>query len=348
MSDAVIARAPVRISFAGGGTDLPEYADRHGGLVVSAAVARCSTVIANPSFDGKIGVNSADYRCWLRWPAGVPAGNSEPLSLPRAVLGWFSERGMLPDGIDLFLAAEVPPGSGLGSSSAMAVALVKAISGFSGQPLDHAECARLACHIEIERLGRPIGRQDQHASAFGGINAIAFSPDRDEVTPLNLPPGFSSVLRDSLILLSTGHTRDSATILDGQRAATGNGSAVERLHRIKALAVEMKQAMEAGDLAAVGALLDEGWRIKRGLATGISSSRIDLLYAAARDAGALGGKIAGAGGGGFLLLCAPPERHPQILDALAPYDLAPLGFDFDWTGVRASALHERAGDPLAR
>ena len=132
---STIARAPVRLSFGGGGTDLPAYYERHGGFVVSAAIGRYAMAVASPSADGGIGVNSADYRGWLRWPAGAIPEAGEPLSLPRAVLGWFAERAMLAAGVDLFLASEVPPGSGLGSSSAMTVAMIRALGEFAGESM---------------------------------------------------------------------------------------------------------------------------------------------------------------------------------------------------------------------
>jgi D-glycero-alpha-D-manno-heptose-7-phosphate kinase len=334
----VIARAPVRLSFGGGGTDLPAYSDRFGGLVVSAAVTRYATAVASPSPDGGVGVNSADYRTWVRWPAGVVPDDGEPLSLPRAALAWFAERGLLPGGVELFTASEAPPGSGLGSSSAMAVAVVGALAAYAGLYLDAAGAAALACHLEIGRLGRPIGRQDQYAAALGGVNAIAFEPDgavRPE--PLDLAPETLAGLQAGLLLLSTGRTRDSASILAGQRARTEDGAALGRLHRLKALAREMRSALEAGDLAGFGGLLDEGWRQKRGLAAGISTGPIDRWYLTAREAGALGGKVCGAGGGGFLLLFAPPARRADVLAALAPDGLTPLAVAIDPAGVRVHA-----------
>lgn len=340
---STIARAPVRLSFGGGGTDLPAYYERHGGFVVSAAIGRYAMAVASPSWDGGIGVNSADYRGWLRWPAGAIPEAGEPLSLPRAVLGWFAERGMLAAGVDLFLASEVPPGSGLGSSSAMTVAMIRALAEFAGESMAAAQVADLASRIEIERLGRPIGKQDHYAASFGGLNAISFSSEGVTVEPVTLPPGVLECLEHRLLLFSTGLTRDSASILANQNASTSHDEAtVRRLDGLKSLAHEMRSTLEAGDLDGFGALLDEGWRLKRSIHRAISSDAIDRWYATAREAGALGGKIAGAGGGGFLLLYAPAAAQPTVTDALRCEGLRPLAFGFDHAGASIASVPFRA------
>ena len=273
---AIVARAPVRISFGGGGTDLAAYYARHGGFVVSAAITRYSYVTVGPSADGGIRINSADYRVWERIPPGQAPVVADPLRLPKAAVGWFARHGLTEAGAELFLAAEVPPGSGLGSSSAMAVALVHALAARTGLELDAGEVAELACHLEIERLGMPIGKQDQYASAFGGLNAISFGADNVAVERLDLRAGVAAELADRLLLFSTGRTRDSAAILDGQRRATeSDGAVVEGLHRIKALALEMHGALLVGDLDGFGRLLDRGWSQKRGLSAGIAAAAID-------------------------------------------------------------------------
>jgi D-glycero-alpha-D-manno-heptose-7-phosphate kinase len=341
---SVVARAPVRLGFGGGGTDVPAYYEHYGGFVVSGAIGRYAMATASTSPDGGIGVNSADYRRWLRWPAGVVPEPGEPLSLPRAVLGWFGERGLLPAGVDLFLASEVPPGSGLGSSSAMAVAMVRALAEFAAKPMTPGEVADLASRIEIERLGRPIGKQDHYAAAFGGLNAISFSATGVEVEPLTLLPGTIENLEDGLMLFSTGLTRDSATILADQTTSTARDAAtIGRLDRLKALAHEIRSALEGGDLEGFGALLDEGWRLKRGIHRAISSGAIDRWYETARRAGALGGKIAGAGGGGFLLLYVPPSARATVTAGLRADGLCPLAFGFDRAGATTASLPTETG-----
>lgn len=332
----VVARAPVRISLGGGGTDLAAYYHVFGGFVLSTAITRCCYVAANDSPDGTIRISSADYRRAETFAPGELPPVSGPLALPQAAIEWFARRELLPRGVDLFLAAEVPPGTGLGSSSAMAVALIQALAAYTRLPLTTAAIAELACALEIERLGQPIGKQDQYASAYGGLNTITFAADRVTVTPLGLRPEVAAALDARLLLFATGQRRDSADILREQRADSRSKPVViDGLHRIKALAEEMRRALVAEELDQFGDLLDQAWQAKRGLSGKVSSAAIDTWYERARAAGALGGKIAGAGGGGFLLLYVPPERQAAVRAALGACGLDPLPFGFDPLGVRA-------------
>lgn len=347
----LIARAPVRISFGGGGTDLAAYYAVHGGFVVSAAVARYSYVVVRPSPDRSIRVSSANYHRWATLPSepdhspadDQPPGEAQDLRLPRAAVERFLDFGLGSRGVDLMLASEVPPGTGLGSSSAMAVALVRGLAAHLQIAFTPAEAAELACGIEIDRLKMPIGKQDQYASAFGGLNTVEFSAEGVRVRPLDLDPPIRDGLNQRLMLFATGHSRDSATILHQQRSDTGaKPVVVEALHRLKALAHEMRAVLVAArrpdDLDEFAGLLDRAWREKRGLSGAISTSAIDEWYAAARAAGALGGKIAGAGGGGFMLLYAPPEHQPRVRAALRERGLDELPFDFDLEGAHVYGM----------
>jgi D-glycero-alpha-D-manno-heptose-7-phosphate kinase len=334
----IVARAPLRISFGGGGTDLPEYYERYGGLVLSAAIdAACHVVITPHAGDG-ITLTSADYGCSITLPARRPMRIEEPLPLQRAVLSWFETRDLLPSGVRIAVAADVAPGTGLGSSSAMTVALVTALARYAAFPLSRERAAEIGCDIEIGLLGQPIGKQDQYASAYGGLNSIEFSTEGVRVSPLRLSPAVEASLLDHLLLVSTCQTRNAATVLSCQRAATrANGDVTQRLHQLKALAATMREVLVAGDVPAFGALLDEGWRLKRGLARGVTSSRIDRWYTRARDAGAYGGKITGAGGGGYFLFCVAPDSRASVIHALRQEGLVPRAVTFDRRG--AIALH---------
>jgi D-glycero-alpha-D-manno-heptose-7-phosphate kinase len=329
----ISVRSPLRISFGGGGTDLPAYYERFGGMVVSAAISpACHVSLASYAGAGAV-LQSHDFGLSVRVPSQRQIVIREPLSLPRAVLSWFAERGLSPDGVRITTRADVPPGSGLGSSSAMTVALVSAVATHVCLPLTPRMAAEIACEIEIELLGRPIGRQDQYASALGGLNTITFSPDGVVVTSLPVTSAARQALQDHLLLVSTRRTRDSAKVLREQRAASGiDGEVTRRLHRIKELAAAMAAALLAGDLQEFGALLHESWQLKRGLAQGVSSTEIDHWYQIARDRGAYGGKIAGAGGGGFFLFCVPPDRRADVILGLSGAGLAPLPFAFDNQG----------------
>ncbi len=331
----VIVRAPVRISFGGGGTDLEAYYAPWGGYVVSAAIAHYCYAMARASRDGGIHIYSADYHVSASYRPGELFAVAEPLILPKAVIAWFTEQGLLEDGIDLVLAADVPPGTGLGSSSAMAVALIRALAEHTGMTITIPSLAELACMIEIERLGMPIGKQDQYASALGGLNILEFRSDGVAIQPLCLPAATMAALNDRLLLFSTGQLRHSASILSGQRDDTATKPGViEVLHHLKELAYEMSTALRAGELDHFGYLLDRGWQHKRSLSASVSSPAIDGWYATARLAGALGGKITGAGGGGFLLLYCPLEAQADVRQPLQDCGLHELPFSFDTAGAQ--------------
>ena len=332
---ALVARAPLRVSFGGGGTDLPAYYRRFGGLVVSAAITRYCYVVAEPPVEAGIGISSADFSTWETFAAGVRPVPEGVLSLPKAALEWFWRSSGGPLEVDLFLASEVAPGSGLGSSSAMAVALVLGLAAHLGLRYSPEEVAEIASWIEIERLRMPIGKQDQYASAFGGINCIEFTRDGVRVTPLPLSRGVHCALSERLLLFSTGQTRNSAAILRQQSSdAEHKRAVINSLHRLKAVAFEMRAALLQGRLDDFGQLLDLGWQEKKRLSRRISSAAIDRCYEVAREHGALGGKIVGAGGGGFLLLYCPPQRQPAVRSAMSESGLQELSFEFDFTGAQ--------------
>lgn len=329
----IIARSPLRISFGGGGTDLPAYYERYGGMVVSAAIqAACHVELATqPGRD--VTITSNDFNRSITISARAPIVVEEPLSLPRAVLAWFAGRGERPAGMHLTMRADVPPGTGLGSSSAMTAALIAAIARSMDLPLTQRMIAEAACDVEIDILQRPIGRQDQYASALGGINTLTFSMDAVAATPLRLPAAVERTLQAHLLLLSTRKTHDSGRLLQTQRDASAtDGAVIQRLHRIKDLAGSMRGALHQGDMETFGSLLDASWQLKRGITEGVTTTRIDHWYQTARDNGAFGGKICGAGGGGFMLFCVPPDRRASLTTALVREGLAPFPVHFDRQG----------------
>lgn len=331
----IVAHAPLRLSFGGGGTDLPAYYERYGGLVVSSAIGAACHVRLEQHPGNDVLLHSLDYRKSTIVPARQAISLEEPLSLPRAVLQWFEQVTHRPSGITITMEADVPPGSGIGSSSSMTVALVTAIARHLRIPMLKNEIAAAACEVEIDILGHPIGRQDQYASALGGLNMLAFSSGSVAAEPLNLPAGIERSLQDHLLLLSTQRTRNSASVLQEQRKASrSDNQVIARLHRIKSLAQRMGDALQEGDIAGFGGLLDESWQLKRKLATGVTSADIDRWYAMAQELGAYGGKIAGAGGGGFLLLCVPVTSRSTISQVLQGEGLKPLEVTFDHKGCR--------------
>ena len=340
----LIARAPLRISLAGGGTDLPAYYERHPGLVVSTTIDKFvyARVAQNESRSAQI--MSADYQMSYLHGGGVPMNWDGDLALPRATL---HELG-IHEGLSIFLASEVPPGTGLGSSSAMAVALVQALAVYRRLPLSRLEIAEAACRIEIEKLKAPIGKQDQFAAAFGGLNAIHLTSSGVSVEPLSVAPGLKERLNRRLLLFFTGTARSSATILRTQQQASADGDrkTIDGLHAIRALADTCLGLLERGDLDGIGELLHEGWQRKRALAAGITSDRIDHLYAVARERGALGGKITGAGGGGFLLLYCHEGRQAEVVAALESMGLRRMEIGFEEHGVMVSSLAWQSASDL--
>ncbi len=327
----LIARAPMRISFGGGGTDLEAYYAKYGGLVVSAAIDKYFYTVISESGSQSLQLISANYGTFHsqeRVQDLVWDGN---LALPKAAVDHFG----LPAGHDVFMASEIPPGTGLGSSSAAAVCLSLALAAKRGMQLSRQALAELASRLEIERLGMPIGKQDQYASAFGGINVISFSEGQTTVEPLNLPYERVKELEQGLMLFFMGSSRSSSTILRQQRESTTRGDRVvlDSLHAIKEMAVQMRAELERGNLSAMGALLDLAWQQKKRLASTVTNESIDRWYQLAKETGALGGKVTGAGGGGFLLLYCPVERQGELASRLRAEGLYQIRFQFDFLGA---------------
>ena len=238
--------------------------------------------------------------------------------------------------MSLFLASEVPPGTGLGSSSTVAVGLIKALATAGGFHLIKKEIAELAAYIEIEVLKAPIGKQDQYAAAFGGINLIEFEANDTTLTPLFLPVEILRSFSRSLLLFYTGRTRKANDILKEQREAskTKKGPVLEALNRVKEMVQPVKEALEDGDMEKLGGLLHQNWVEKKRFAKGVTNKFIDGCYDLALQAGAWGGKITGAGGGGFLLLCCPEARQAAIIQAMTQQGLTPVNFSVDHSGAR--------------
>ncbi len=310
----IITRTPLRISFAGGGTDLPSfYRDHGGGAVTSAAIDRFIHVLVNDKFDRSIRV------------AYSRTENVERLEdLQHGLVREAMRAAGLREALEIHTIADIPSeGTGLGSSSTLTVGLLNALYGYRGVLKDPAELAEEACQIEIDRLGGTLGKQDQYIAAFGGVQHFAFHADDSvRVSPIPLAAGDRDALSDRLSLFYTGVTRRAEGILKQQSSRTSENR--DALLRLRDLADSARSLLLARDWPGLGAVLDEGWQLKRGLTTGISNDAIDRLYASAKDAGAWGGKITGAGGGGFLLLLHPPERSRQIADALSPMQRLPV------------------------
>ena len=327
----LIARAPMRISFGGGGTDLEAYYAKYGGVVVSTAINKYFYAVITTDETDDLQVISADYRSLFRHSPYNDLFWDGDLALPKAILHHFGIR----KGVNLFLASEVPPGTGLGSSSAAAVTMVRALSTLVEQPMTKQQVAELASFIEITKMGMPIGKQDQYASAFGGLNKITFTPDGVTVEPITTAPDVSRTLEQRLLLFFTGSSRESTSILKHQRKSTQDrdASVLQALHNIKQVALDVQVCLERGDLDEFARLLDYSWQEKRRLAPGLSTGFIDECYQVALKNGATAGKITGAGGGGFMLIYCHEEAQQAVTSALEERGLKRMNFHFDHQGA---------------
>jgi D-glycero-alpha-D-manno-heptose-7-phosphate kinase len=327
----LIARSPMRISFGGGGTDLEAYYAKYGGLVISTAINKYFYAVITTDESDDLQVISADYRSLFRHSPYNDLFWDGDLALPKAILHHFGIR----RGINLFVASEVPPGTGLGSSSAAAVTMVRAISTLVEQPMTKQQVAELASYIEIGKMGMPIGKQDQYASAFGGLNKITFTSEGVTVEPVKVDPEVRKTLEQRLMLFFTGSSRESTSILKHQRKSTQDRdeSVLQALHHIKQVAIDVQSCLERGDLDEFARLLDYSWQEKRRLAPGLSTGFIDELYTLALKKGASAGKITGAGGGGFLMLYCREESQDAVTQALEERGLKRMNFHFDQQGA---------------
>lgn len=327
----LIARAPMRISFGGGGTDLEAYYAKYGGMVISTAINKYFYAVITTDESDDLQVISADYRSLFRHSPYNDLFWNGDLALPKAILHHFGIR----RGINLFVASEVPPGTGLGSSSAAAVTMVRAISTLVEQPMTKQQVAELASYIEIGKMGMPIGKQDQYASAFGGLNKITFTSTGVSVEPVHVDPDVLHTLERRLMLFFTGSSRESTSILKHQRKSTEerDEAVLEALHNIKQVAVDVQACLERGDLDEFARLLDYSWQEKRRLAPGLSTGFIDECYTLALEQGASGGKITGAGGGGFMLLYCLEPAQDAVTKALEERGLKRMNFRFDKQGA---------------
>jgi D-glycero-alpha-D-manno-heptose-7-phosphate kinase len=330
----LIVRSPVRISFAGGGTDLPAYYEQFGGAVLSTAINKYFYTILCKRRDGRIQVISSDLRVFETWrDIATMDIHGTGLEIPLAVL-----KDLACDlSVDLFLSSEIPPGTGLGSSASVCVNILKTLTTYLNGPLTKYDLAERAFHIARNVLGRHVGRQDEFAAAFGGLNFITFDKDGlTEVRPVNIDPQLCRELQSKLMLFFTGSAHHSWTILQEQEKSTGSktGPAVEALHEVRSLADRMLSALCSGSLDRFGSLLNEGWQAKKRISGKISNPRIDHLYEVARSNGASGGKITGAGGGGFLLLYCEPEFQESVRSALHAEGVREMAFAFDNNGAQ--------------
>ncbi|MEO8898949.1 MAG: galactokinase [Candidatus Dormibacter sp.] len=318
----LITRTPLRISLGGGGTDLPSYYREHGGVVVSAAIDKYIFIAVNRTFTN-------DY--FIKYSELERTGSVAEIKHPLV-----REALQLHDvgpGLELVSLADIPAGTGLGSSGAFTVGLLRALYGFKREHVSANALAEQACHIEIDLLGRSVGKQDQYIAAFGGITCFEFCTDgRVHVAPLSISQDTLHDLEEHLLLFFTGYSRDADVMLADQRKRTeaGDSTMIDNLTAIADIGRRIKAALEHGDTLGFAALMHEHWQLKRQRTAGMSSTDTDRWYDLAMANGARGGKLVGAGAGGFLLFySAEPAR---LRSALAREGLAEVRFNFDFDG----------------
>lgn len=312
----IITKTPFRASFAGGGTDLPAFYEQEDGMVVSMAINSFVYLAVHRFFENRIVLKYSETE-------SVTSVDQIRHGLIRECLKILD----INEPLEITSFADIPSkGSGLGSSSAFAVGLISALQAFKGLPVSPLESARLACEVEISRLGEPIGKQDQYAAACGGLNAITFRGDGSvDVEPIALADEARRHMEEHLVMLYTGLVRSASDILREQKQVTESDAAkMALLREMKGLAIALKDALKKGDVDQLGPLMHEGWLMKKGLTSKISLPEIDAAYEEAIKAGATGGKLLGAGGGGFLLFYCPPAARPELLRRLAPLRAVPI------------------------
>jgi len=321
----IITRSPLRVSLGGGGTDLPSYYRRHGGFLIAAAIDKYVCITLHQTFIDELIVK------YSRLERVRHAGEVQHPIVREALL----LTGISGEGLEITSLADIPTGTGLGSSGSFTTALLRALHAWKKGLVQPGELAEQACHIELERLGEPVGKQDQYIAAYGGLTCFEFHPDdRVEARPLRVSPQTLADLEDNLLLFFTGYSRSASGILREQddRSKGSDRAMIDNLHFVKELGLESKEALESGDLRRFAALMNVHWEHKKKRSARMSNGRIDEWYALARASGALGGKLIGAGGGGFLMFYA--EEKAALRRAMAEAGLREVRFRIDFEGTR--------------
>lgn len=325
----IISKTPFRMSFVGGGSDLASFYEKHEGAVVSVTIDKFMYIWVNKRFDGDIRVSYSQTE-------NVSKVSKIQHPVVREALRILGFDG----GIEIASIADIPSqGTGLGSSSAYAVGLLNALHVFKKEYASAEDLAREACEIEIDILKEPIGKQDQYASAYGGFNFIRFHSDgRVSVDPIICLKETRKRLEKNILMLYTGRTRSASNILKDQKKNTEKkADKFMIMKKMVQLAHDLREELQKNNLDSFGKILHENWELKKQMAGGISDPQIDEWYKNGRKNGAIGGKILGAGGGGFLVFYAPEEKHEQIIQALP--DLRPIKFEFEYQGSKIIFIH---------
>jgi D-glycero-alpha-D-manno-heptose-7-phosphate kinase len=314
----IVSRAPLRMSFVGGGSDLPSYYRQKGGAVLSTSVDKYMYVTINKKFDNDI-----------RLSYSITENESSIQQIKHPIVRNTLELLGIQGGVEITSISEIPSqGSGLGSSSTYTVALLHALHAYKDEDVSKEELGRLSSYIEIDLCGDRIGKQDQYAAAFGGLNLIEFNEDDSVVvSPVICKPETIKKMEESIIVFYTDRTRSASTLLSKQSDNMKQADKRELMSNMVSLAYDMRSLLENDDVESLGELLDKNWQLKRQMTVGISDPQIDDWYSKGKLAGATGGKILGAGNGGFMMFFAPKEKHDNITKTMKGLRRVPFSFD---------------------
>ena len=316
----IITKTPFRVSFCGGGSDMANFYEKYGGCVLSTSINKYCYISIHPYFN--------ENQTLLKYSENELVDSPDQIKhrIFRQVL---TDMGV--HGVEISSTADIPGGTGLGSSSTFTVGLLNTLNCYNGKFVSKDKLAKLACEVEIEKLGNPIGKQDQYGAALGGLNFIKFNQDGSvSHEPILMEGKTYKELQKNLLMFYTGTTRSANTILAEQTKNITSEDKARNLLKMCGLAKDMKVALENNDISSFGKILDEGWQLKKELASGIANPAIDEAYEIAMKNGALGGKLLGAGGGGFLLFYCEEEKQDQLKKAIG---LRELDFSFERDGT---------------
>lgn len=322
----ILSRAPVRITLGGGGTDLKSYYSRHGGFVIAAAIDRYCSILASKRFYDSIRLSYSQMEI-------KKSVDKVKHPIFREALKFIG----IERGIELHSVADVPANSGLGSSSSFTVALLNALHTYKREFVTQKQLAEEACHIEIDVLGEPIGKQDQYIAAFGGLTCLTFEKNgKVLVEPLHISDETMEQLESNLMFFFTGKERSASEILSEQdkKSQKNDPEMIQNLNRIKEIGLETRRYLEKGEVNELGKLLDAHWEIKKRRSDKMSDSFIDECYETAKKKGALGGKLIGAGGGGFFMFYCYNSDKPRLSETMKKLGLKPVRFHFDFEGAK--------------
>lgn len=333
-----VGMVPVRISFAGGGTDMPEYYEQYGGAVVTTNINRFTYLVVNPTLDKSFQAFSSDFGSHHQKSSydklEVINGTEIAVSVVRHL--------KYKIGGDFLICSDVPPGSGLGASSTLAVNCIKTISTLKGQHWSKERIAETAFYIERHVLKHPIGKQDDYIASFGGFNYVKFSKDKVRVIPIKLGKPTMEELEQNLMLFFMGVTRNSSIVLTKQLEyiKKNKEDTINSLHYVRDLVEELYASIKKSDIRSVGEVLHKGWQAKKKFAQGVSNEHIDKIYELAIKAGAIGGKLTGAGGGGHMLFYCEKSKRKNVLEKMNKVGLRYVPFNFHSAGPKVLNLYD--------